>query len=271
MSLTDGRSLTDGEVAGLAHGLDDAQRSARVVAGRPADADWDVSSAYRVQRHLVSLRRSRGEQPIGLKLGFTSRAKMRQMGVHDVIVGQLTDAMDVPDGGELSLDGLIHPRVEPEVAFRIGRDVDLDDPRASIASAVDAVAPALEIIDSRYRDFRFSYADVIADNTSAAAFVIGPWAPVRPLDNLAVRMTIGPRTVSTGSTGAILGDPIRGLRLLAGICRRHAIPVRAGDVVLAGAATAAVPLTEGFVTAQVAALGRVSVRVTRSRSGGDAS
>ncbi|GAA3204265.1 2-keto-4-pentenoate hydratase [Nonomuraea roseoviolacea] len=262
-------SLTDGEVTRLAHELDDAQTSARPVTGRSAHGDWDVPSAYRVQRCLLSRRRSRGEQPVGLKLGFTSRAKMRQMGVHDVIVGQLTDAMDIPDGGELSLDRLIHPRVEPEVAFRIARDVDLEDPRASLATAVDAVAPALEIIDSRYRDFRFSYADVIADNTSAAAFVIGSWAPVRPLDNLAVRMTIGPRTVSVGTTGAILGDPIRGLRLLTAICRRHAIPVHAGDVVLAGAATAAVPITEGFVTAQVADLGRASVRVTRGRKGGD--
>ncbi|WP_329427517.1 fumarylacetoacetate hydrolase family protein [Streptosporangium sp. NBC_01495] len=267
-------SLTDGEVVELAHELDDAQTSAHAVTGRSGGEDWDVASAYRVQRHLMSRRHSRGERPIGLKLGFTSRAKMRQMGVHEVIVGQLTDAMDVPDGGELDLGGLIHPRVEPEVAFRIARDVDLDDPRTSIATAVDAVAPALEIIDSRYRDFRFSYADVIADNTSAAAFVIGPWTAVRPLDNLAVRMDLGPRTVSVGTTGAILGDPIRGLRLLAEISRRHSIPIRAGDVVLAGAATAAVPLTGGTggtVTAQVSGLGRVSVRVVPGRNGGGAS
>ncbi|GLW11732.1 putative hydratase/decarboxylase [Microtetraspora sp. NBRC 13810] len=262
-------SLEESEVVRLAHELDDAQTSARAVTGRPED--WDVASAYRVQRHLVSRRQSRGEQPVGLKLGFTSRAKMRQMGVHDVIVGRLTDAMDVPDGGDLGLGGLIQPRVEPEVAFRVARDVDLEDPRASVVNAVDAVAPALEIIDSRYRDFRFTYADVIADNTSAAAFVVGPWAPMRPLGNLAVRMTLGPQTVAAGTTGAILGDPLRGLRLLAGICRRHAIRIRAGDIILAGAATAAVPLTEGVVTGQVAGLGRVSVRVTRDRSGGGTS
>ncbi|VXB07804.1 2-keto-4-pentenoate hydratase [Aeromicrobium sp. 9AM] len=240
--------------------LDDAHLSGAPIEGRVIQ--WDIDSAYEVQRLLVARRVDRGETPVGLKLGFTSRAKMRQMGVDDVIVGHLTDAMEVPDGGDLNLEGLIHPRVEPEVALRIGDDLDLDDPRCSVEAAIDAVAPAIEIIDSRYRDFLFSHGDVIADNTSGAAFVTGRWVSPRDLSNLAVRMTVGSTVAATGTTGAILGDPWRGLALLTSVARSQGFVLRRGDIILAGAATGAVPLVGGSVTTTIAGLGRVSFTAT---------
>jgi len=221
-----------------------------------------LEQAYALQSEVVGLRLSRGEQLVGVKLGFTSRAKMQQMGVSEVIVGSLTDAMRVADGGELRLDGLIHPRVEPEVAFRLSRDVDLDDPTLDVETCVDAVAPALEVIDSRYRDFRFSLTDVIADNTSAAAFVVGPWRPLTDVGNRAVRLVVDGSDVEIGSTAAVLGDPVRALHALVGLARRYGLPLRAGHVVLSGAATAAVPFG-GVVEARIAGLGSVTVRGTR--------
>lgn len=246
----------------LAERLDTAQTSRTDTPSLADTHEFGIDDAYAIQAALLSRRTARGERFTGVKLGFTSKAKMAQMGVSDVIVGRLTDAMRVTDGGDVDLGRFIHPKVEPEVAYRIGRDVDLDDPATDIESCVDAVAPALEIIDSRYRDFRFTYGDVVADNTSAAAYVVGPWHPVQSVSNRAVRLSAG-TTVVTGSTAAILGDPVRALHALLDMCRRRNIPLRAGQVVLAGAATAAVPLTPGVTACDVAGLGTVSVRGVR--------
>ncbi len=249
-------------LSAIAGRLDRAQLSAVATAQQPAAEAVSLAAAYQIQHALIGCRAARGERLVGLKLGFTSLAKMIQMGVSSVIVGQLTDAMRIADGGTVELGELIHPRVEPEIAYRIGRDVTFDDPDEDLSQAADAVAPALEIIDSRYADFRFSLADVIADNTSAAKFVIGPWRPLGAAEsNCAVVLSVNGNPVETGSTAAILGDPARALTELAGIARRHGMRLRKGSVVLAGAATAAVPLTAGLVEVQVSGLGRASVRV----------
>lgn len=163
----------------LAQRLDTAQTSRRDTPSLADSHELDIDDAYAVQAALLELRVGRGERVVGVKLGFTSKAKMAQMGVSDVIVGRLTDAMRIADGDEVDLSRFIHPKVEPEVAFRLCRDVDPKDPSTDIESCVDAVAPAVEIIDSRYRDFRFTYTDVVADNTSAAGYAIGPWRPWR--------------------------------------------------------------------------------------------
>jgi 2-oxo-3-hexenedioate decarboxylase len=239
--------------------LDAAQRTVVPVTQLPDDLS--ITDAYAVQHQVLALRFNRGEHLVGTKLGFTSKAKMTQMGVSDVIVGQLTDAMRVADGADVDLARFIHPRIEPEVAFRLVNEIDLDDPLADIESAVDAVAPALEIIDSRYRDFRFSLPDVIADNTSAAAFAVGPWrAAGVDVGNLAVELVVDGAVVECGSTAAILGHPLRALHALLSMARQHQFPLTAGQIVLAGACTAAGPFTASVVEAHVARIGRVSVR-----------
>ncbi|WP_369204885.1 2-keto-4-pentenoate hydratase [Streptomyces sp. PU-14G] len=243
----------------LAGRLDTALTSCADTPSLAESHTFALDDAYAIQAALLARREARGERVTGVKLGFTSKAKMAQMGVSDVIVGRLTDAMRVPDGGEVDLARFIHPKVEPEVAYRLSRDVDPDDPAADIERCVDAVAPALEIIDSRYRDFRFTYEDVVADNTSAAGYALGAWRPVQDVSNRAVRL-VGPRTEAVGSTAAILGSPVRALHALLDMCRRRRIPLGAGQIVLAGAATAAVPLGPGVTRCDVAGLGSVGVR-----------
>ncbi|MEU6021823.1 fumarylacetoacetate hydrolase family protein [Micromonospora sp. NPDC047134] len=232
----------------LAARLDEAAVTRTALAQFGADAGLDVATAYQVQDALVARRVGRGEAVVGVKLGLTSRAKMTQMGVDEVIWGRLTDAMHIPDGGTVDLSGHIHPKVEPEVAFLIE------------GGAIAAVAPAVELIDSRYRDFRFTLPEVIADNTSASGFVVGPWRPVPDnLDNLGVLMEVDGRVVQVGSTAAILGDPRRALPE----ATRLAGDLRDGWVLLAGAATAAVPLTAGaHVRVTVEQLGTVSLRAS---------
>ncbi|NED16464.1 fumarylacetoacetate hydrolase family protein [Streptomyces sp. SID9124] len=251
--------ITEETVRTLAARLDTAQRTVTDTLSLADTHTLTVDDAYAVQAALLALREGRGERVTGVKLGFTSKAKMEQMGVSEIIVGRLTDAMCVPDGGAIELDRFIHPKVEPEVAYRLGRDVDPADPDADIVSCVDAVAPALEIIDSRYRDFRFTYEDVVADNTSAAAYVIGAWTPVQDVSDRAVRLSGAGREVA-GSTEAILGGPVNALRALLDLARRRRVPLRAGQVVLAGAATAAIPLERGETMCEVDGIGRVGVR-----------
>lgn len=224
--------------------LDGARRAAKAI---PQLNLPDVDTAYAVQAELVALSQ---ERLVGMKMGLTSRAKMEQVGVDEVIWGRLTDAMRVADGGQVEVGRFIHPRIEPEVAFLI------DD------GQIEAVAPALEIIDSRYADFKFTAPDVIADNTSAAAFVIGAWQPVPSgLDNLGVLLEVDGKVAQVGSTAAILGDPRRAFSAGVQLAARRGLSLRDGWVFLAGAATAAVPLQPGMhVRAVVEKLGAASCR-----------
>jgi 2-oxo-3-hexenedioate decarboxylase len=252
------------DLAEAAAVLDAAASGAAPVAQLTAAAPLTLDAAYEVQRLLTERRTAHGERLSGVKLGFTSRTKAAQMGVFDVIFGRLTDAMHLPDGARVALGCYVHPRAEPEVAFRLAVDVrpgDHVDPEA----AVDAVAPALEIIDSRYRDFRFTLEDVVADNTSAAGYVLGPWTPLAMAGDLAnrgVRLEVDGRIAETGSTAAILGHPLRAVHAALRRARFLGHTLHAGDVLLAGAATPAVALTPGsHIEATVTGLGRAAFTV----------
>ncbi|MFE6645277.1 2-keto-4-pentenoate hydratase [Nocardioides sp. NPDC057772] len=239
--------------------LDTAQQSATPVSTATPWPQLNLDEAYASQTALIARRHARGEHGVGLKLGFTSEAKMRQMGVDEVIVGQLTDGMQAADGGLIDLGALIHPRVEPEIAFLIGTAVDLADPDVDLEAAITGVAAGLEIIDSRYDGFRFDLPRVVADNTSAAMFVLGPWrAPDEvDLDDIPVTLRAGDEVVAEGTTAAILGHPLRTLPRLVALGGRLGLRLPAGSVVLAGAATEAVTLRPGPVSATVAGLGTV--------------
>ncbi|MFG3576195.1 2-keto-4-pentenoate hydratase [Micromonospora chersina] len=250
------------DIAGIAEKLGAAADSATAIPQLAAETGLDVDAAYGVQTALLQRRLDRGERLVGLKMGLTSKAKMAQVGVDEVIWGRLTDVMRVPDGGTVDVADFIHPRVEPEVAFLLDRLPEPGEPVGSFTRAVRAVAPAIELIDSRYANFTFSLPDVVADNTSAAAFVVGPWSPVPDgLDNLGVLLEIDGRVAQVGSTAAILGDPRRALDEGIRLAGRHGVRLRKGWVFLAGAATAAVPLRPGaHVRAIVEKLGTASLK-----------
>ncbi|QKG27530.1 2-keto-4-pentenoate hydratase [Actinomadura verrucosospora] len=225
------------DVQALAATLDGAVRDVRAVPKLTDAAPFDVPTAYAVQRELIEHRIRRGERFSGVKMGFTSRAKMVQMGVDDVIWGLLTDGMQAGETADLS--NLIHPRIEPEIVYLIGREVRSV---AEVESAVAGVAVGFEILDSRYEDFKFTLPDVIADNASAALYGFGAWHEPRDLSNVGLLMEIDGRPVQTGSSAAILGDPARSLRAAARLALGAGMTLEPGWVVLAGAATAAVPL-----------------------------
>jgi 2-oxo-3-hexenedioate decarboxylase len=249
------------DVEKLAARLDRAQREAQAVP--QLDEELSPDDAYRVQRALLERRYARGERRFGVKMGFTSRAKMAQMGVSEMIWGRLTDAMLVEDGGELDFLRYIHPRAEPEIAFILGKQIDGPVTLASALASVEAVAPALEVIDSRYENFRFSVTDVIADNSSSSAFVVGPWAPPSTdVANLGMLFGINGAIRQIGSSAAILGHPLRSLVAAARLACAAGEPLKAGDVVMAGGATASESLAPGdSVRLEVQSLGTVEFRV----------
>jgi 2-oxo-3-hexenedioate decarboxylase len=258
------------DVEAIARTLDHAQTEVQAVPQTPPERALTAGQGYAVQERLVARRLARGERVVGLKLGLTSRAKMEQVGVREVIVGRLTDAMRMEEGGTIALERLIHPRIEPEIAFLLSRPLPPDPSLPEALACVEALAPALEVIDSRYQAFRFDLGDVIADNSSSAGFILGHWHSAQTdIANLGILLSVGGRLRETGSSAAILGHPARALVAAARIAAARGIATAAGDIVLAGAATAAVPLADGaWVTAEFSRLGRVQ---TDARRGAGAS
>jgi len=251
------------DIAGAAEIVDQAARAAEAIPQFTDTAPLGAVEAYAIQAQSIARRLARGEKLVGVKMGLTSRAKMAQVGVDEVIWGRLTDAMRLEEGACLSRGRYVHPRIEPELAFLLKTDIEGEVTPAEALAAVEAIAPAMEIIDSRYRNFKFTLGDVIADNSSSSGFVVGPWAsPTQDFSNLGLIMEIDGRAVEVGSTAAILGDPIRSLVAAARLAGPALGGLKAGWIVLAGGATAAHALSVGETVRTVMQnLGSVSIRV----------
>lgn len=251
------------DIAYIANALDQAARKAEPVNQFSTHSPLSLEDAYRIQRASMRLRYDAGERMIGLKLGFTSRAKMIQMGVDSLIWGWLTDAMLEEDGGVVDLRRFIHPRAEPEVCFLTKRTIDRPLTALEAVDYLEAVAPAIEIIDSRYQAFKFSLEDVVADNCSSAGLVVGAWSQdFASLANAGVLMRINGRVVQTGSTPAILGHPLRSLVQASQLLAKAQIALPAGSLIMAGAATAAEALSPGtHVSVEIAGFGECGFSV----------
>lgn len=251
----------------LAQLVDDAARTGQTLTMlTQAHPDLDLETAYTVQRRSMARRLERGERITGMKMGLTSTAKMEQMGVHDPIYGHLTNAMILDPDATLHLEGLVHPRVEPEIAFILSKDLSGTPSEAEAGAAVATVHAAIEVIDSRYTDFKFTLIDVVADNTSACRYVLGAGRPIDAIDvaDLPMRLDLGTRESRTGSSRAILDHPLRSLARLAAMLEKRGEGLKAGQTVLAGAATAAVHVQAGdHVTVEVEGLPSVAFRVAQ--------
>ena len=247
----------------LAALLDDAARNAQGIDQIAPEGKMPMADASAIQAASIQRRLARGETRQGVKMGFTSRSKMVQMGLSDVIWGRLTSGMRVEEGGKTSFARYVHPRAEPEIAFILKHALPADVTPAQALAAVEAIAPALEIIDSRYRDFKFSLPDVVADNASSSGYVIGPWcSPQQDFSNLGLTLSIDGRGVQVGSTAAILGHPLRSLVAAARLSAAAGEPLQAGGVVMAGGATAAEWIKPGqYVSIEMGGLGSAGFHV----------
>ncbi len=224
-------------------------------------AAGDVESAYQVQRLLTERRLAGGARVIGRKIGLTSPAVQRQVGVDRPDFGVLFEDMRYRDGEEIPIGRLLQPRVEAEVAFILARDIDdASDVRGAVALAF----PSLEIVDSRIADWRIGITDTIADNASSGVFVLGErGTPPDSCEPAEVMMTLrrGDDVVSQGTGRDCLGDPLNALAWLAATAIDIGTPLRAGDVVLSGALGPLVPVAPGDVfTASISPLWTVTAR-----------
>ncbi|WP_404795358.1 2-keto-4-pentenoate hydratase [Streptomyces tendae] len=221
--------------------------------------ELDLATAYEVQGEL----RAAAGPLAGWKLGVTSRAKQAQVGLTDPIYGFLAAEGAIDVGERLDTSRLIHPRCEPEIVFILGRD--LAGPHvttADVLAASSSVAVGIEVLDSRYADYRFAMTDVVADNTSAARYVVGP--PVSPqgidLRLVGVVLEKNGTIVATASGAAALGHPAAAVAWLARRLSIQGEGLRAGEVVLSGGLTLAVPVAPGdVVTASIDRLGSLEL------------
>jgi 2-oxo-3-hexenedioate decarboxylase len=261
-------SLSAGRISELAQRLDTAARECRTEAKlTDIEPQLTLADAYDVQWALRSRRLAAGARISGLKMGLTSLAKMKQMGVESPIYGFLLDEFCVPADSQLPISQLIHPRVEPEIALVTRHE--LQGPGCTLASAlaaVDFAVPALEIIDSRYADFKFDLPSVVADNGSSARYVVGASArSLRDLDlrTLGVVLERNGEGVSFGAGAAVLGHPALSLVMLANLLASREQVIPAGTYVMTGGITEAVSAKAGdHFAARFQGLGSVSFRFT---------
>ncbi len=208
--------------------------------------DLPLETAYRVQAAAIGRRIAAGARVVGHKAGVTSKAMQDQMGVDEPDSGVLLDDMMLPTGSVLDRSVLMRPRVEAEIAFRLG--CDLEGPNVGLEEARTAVKEvflALEVIDTRFTSWRMTVADSIADNASCARVVTGPPVPLGTGMDLAAEpliVSVDGAAVVTGEGRAVLGDPLRALVWLAGRLHRFGGGLRPGQLVLAGAVHASLPL-----------------------------
>ena len=229
--------------------------------------EFSRDDAYSIQELGIAKRIEAGEKWIGLKMGLTSEAKRKQMDLDSPLYGELTQEMEISNGGTYPLKGQIHPKIEPEVAFLIKDAMKGEVTREEVLANTEAVIPCMEILDSRYKQFKyFSMEDVISDNSSSSQYILGE--PIKDfasidLKNLNMKMSVNGTLAQEGSTEAISGDPVVSVIQLCELLEKRGRELPAGSLVLAGAATLAVALEPGMkVELEVEKLGNLSVSVT---------
>lgn len=258
--------LDKSTIAKLAEHLENCELEAHdtlKITDEYPEMDWD--DAYAIQDEIKRRKVARGARIVGLKAGLTSHAKMKQMGVETPVFGFLADYFAIPEGGEAKTSELIHPKVEPEIAFVT--KAPLKGPGCHIGAvlaATDFVMPAIEVIDSRYRDFKFDLKSVVADNCSSSRFVVG--GRMAPVDNLDLR-TLGVvlekngQVVALGAGAAVLGHPAAAIAMLANLLGERGEEIPAGTLILSGGITEAVAVNAGDnVTLRIQDLGSVNMR-----------
>jgi len=225
-----------------------ARRDRRPIAPPPEFVGLTLTEAYDVQDTVVALREAAGARRSGWKLGLTSRIKQRVMGIDRPVFGRLFADGEVPGGGSVTCAAFCAPRTEPELAFGLAAAIDPQADDAALLAAIDWIAPALEITDSRYRAGQRSAVELIADNTSAAAYALGPRlapADLPPVDTLFADLVRNGTVVATGSTADVLGNPLAALRYLAVHLAARGLGAKRGEVILSGAITDALAVAPG--------------------------
>jgi 2-keto-4-pentenoate hydratase len=239
------------------------------VAIEPVSTGFGIAgleAAYRVAELNVARSVVEGRRIVGKKIGLTSKAVQSQLGVDQPDFGMLLDDMEYLDGDEVSMSRLLQPKVEAEVAFIVGRDLNDDQVSyGSFLSSLEYAVPALEIVDSAIADWRITFVDTVADNASCGLYVLGnqPVSVGRiSLDELGMSMSKHGVTVSVGAGSACMGHPLRAAYWLARTMVQRGQGLCAGEVILSGALGPMVSVARGdVIQARIGELGNVACSI----------
>ncbi|AXL68748.1 4-oxalocrotonate decarboxylase [Pseudomonas aeruginosa] len=260
------RTLSPEQVLALAEHIENAELQAHDIHKVTNDyPEMTFADAYDIQWEIRRRKEERGNKIVGLKMGLTSWAKMAQMGVETPIYGFLADYFSVPDGGVVDCSKLIHPKIEAEIAVvtkapLVGPGCHIGD----VIAAVDYVIPTVEVIDSRYENFKFDLISVVADNASSTRYITGGrMANLEDVDlrTLGVVMEKNGEVVELGAGAAVLGHPLSSVAMLANLLAERGEHIPAGTFIMTGGITAAVAVAPGDnITVRYQGLGSVSAR-----------
>ncbi|BBZ11842.1 2-keto-4-pentenoate hydratase [Mycobacterium branderi] len=247
----------------LAADLAQAERSRRPIAPlTAAHPEIDVVDAYEIQLINIRQRVAEGARVVGHKVGLSSEAMQKMMGVDEPDYGHLLDEMQVFEDKPVKVANYLYPRVEVEVGFILGDDLPgAGCTENDVLQATAAFAPAIELIDTRITDWKIALCDTIADNASSAGFVLGK-ERVSPKDiditSIDAVLTRNGEVVAKGRSDAVLGNPVTAVAWLSRKVESFGVRLRKGDIVLPGSCTRAFDAGPGdnFV-AEFAGLGSV--------------
>ena len=227
--------------------------------------EMTVEDAYKVQLENVSRRQTGGQELIGMKIGLTSAAMQKMLNVDVPDYGHLFDTMLLTEGTPCHVSELIQPKVEGELSFCLNKT--LKGPGVTIADVYEAtgyVVPSLEIVDSRIKDWKIKLQDTVADNGSAARFVVGSrMTPIEAVDMRLTGMALekNGELINSGTTAEVWGNPAAAVACLANMLSEFGIELKAGSVVMAGALTGMIPVEAGdVVTASFCGMGSISAK-----------
>ncbi len=257
-------SSPDDLVEGFASRLANAVEARTAINSLTSEREFTVDAAYDIQDAVLDRAVAGGETIVAAKLGLTSRAKQEQMGVSEALYGWFTDRHRLDPGQPLDSGRLIQPRAEPEIAFITSRDLEGPVGLHDVLAATEAVAPALDILDSRFAGYSFTLADVVADNCSAGAFLVGNPVPLGSFDLALVGCVFekNGELVGTAAGAAVLGHPAAAVAWFVRKLAERGEGLPAGSLVLPGALTGAVPIGPGdSVVASFDRIGSVELSV----------
>lgn len=261
------------DVAEKARALYDARRNRLAIAPfTDTEPELDAADGYAVQQGLVQLLLADGDRVVGHKVGLTSKPMQKMIGVDLPDYGPVLESTVYGDGAAVSLDRFIQPKIEAEIVFVLGdRLMGPGVTTADVCRAVAGVAASVEIVDSRFADWRIRLADTVADLASNGAVAISSrLVPLAGLDTrlIGVTLTKNGDLVDTGAGAAALGSPVSVVAWLANTLGPLGVALEPGHLVMTGALHAAVPMAAGDVfRADFDRLGPVTVRIVDSAAG----
>ncbi|WP_240516767.1 fumarylacetoacetate hydrolase family protein [Marivivens niveibacter] len=226
-----------------------------------------IEDAYRIQSRMMDRRIADGEKVIGKKIGLTSKAIQDALGVYQPDFGILTDAMLFQDGDTIDLGTLMQPRVEGELAFVLKHDVNGPGVTAlDVLQATAYVTPCIEVVDTRFQDWKIAIQDTVSDNASCGVFVLGrEKTDPRDVDLRLAGMVVckNDEVATSGCGAAVQGSPLNAVAWLANTLGPLGKPLKAGEVILSGSQAALVGMQGGdTLSVEIAGMGKCNVHFT---------